>query len=174
MEKNIENHPGFSLASPLSQSINRFYILRLSRISSLFLSWGYDYFPFELLQQPSNQFLYIQIYLQIFPYCSSAVFLKLNSDLMKKCSCLKPSSKKIKNKTLQQVTTVLCLFVSCSFVPDSMQPHGLQPATLLRPCDFSGKNTGVANHSLLQGIFRIQGSNLGLLHCRQTLYSLSH
>ena len=27
---------------------------------------------------------------------------------------------------------------------------------------------------LLQGIFPTQGSNLGLLHCRQTLYRLSH
>ena len=32
------------------------------------------------------------------------------------------------------------------------------------------KNTGVASHSLLQGIFPPQGSNQGLLHCRQTLY----
>ena len=28
-------------------------------------------------------------------------------------------------------------------------------------------------HALLQGIFPTQGSNLGLLHCRQTLYRLS-
>ena len=33
----------------------------------------------------------------------------------------------------------------------------------------SGKNTGVGSHSLLQGIFLTQGSNLGLLHCRQIL-----
>ena len=37
-----------------------------------------------------------------------------------------------------------------------------------------GKNTGVGSHSLLQGIFPIQGSNPGLLHYRQILYSLSH
>ena len=36
------------------------------------------------------------------------------------------------------------------------------------------KNTGVANHSLLQGIFPTQGSNPGLLCCRQILYHLSH
>ena len=36
------------------------------------------------------------------------------------------------------------------------------------------KNTGVGSHSLLQGIFPTQGSNLGLLHCRQILYCLSH
>ena len=29
-------------------------------------------------------------------------------------------------------------------------------------------------HALLQGIFPTQGSNLGLLYCRQTLYCLSH
>ena len=36
------------------------------------------------------------------------------------------------------------------------------------------KNTGVGCHSLLQRIFQIQGSNPGLLHCRQILYCLSH
>ena len=30
------------------------------------------------------------------------------------------------------------------------------------------------SYSLLQGIFPTQGSNLGLLHCRQVLYHLSH
>ena len=37
-----------------------------------------------------------------------------------------------------------------------------------------GKNTGVGCHFLLQGIFPTQGSNPGLPHCRQILYSLSH
>ena len=40
--------------------------------------------------------------------------------------------------------------------------------------DSSGKNTGVGCHSLLQGIFLTQGLNLGLLHCKQILYCLSH
>ena len=59
--------------------------------------------------------------------------------------------------------------VNGSVVSDSLQPHGLQPARLLCPWDFPGKNTGVGCHSLLQGIFPIQGSNTGLLHCRQIL-----
>ena len=42
------------------------------------------------------------------------------------------------------------------------------------PWNFPGKNTGVSCCFLLQGIFLTQGSNLGLLHCRQTLYCLSH
>ena len=32
----------------------------------------------------------------------------------------------------------------------------------------------MGSHFLLQGIFLTQGSNLGLLHCRQILYHLSH
>ena len=57
--------------------------------------------------------------------------------------------------------------------------------TLCNPMDYSlpsssvhgdspGKNTRVGCHALLQGIFPTQGSNLGLLHCRHILYSLSH
>ena len=38
----------------------------------------------------------------------------------------------------------------------------------------AGKNTWVGCLSLLQRIFLIQGSNPGLLHCRQILYHLSH
>ena len=53
-------------------------------------------------------------------------------------------------------------------------PHGLLPARLLCPWDFPGKNTGVGYRFLLQGIFPTQGLNPGLLHCRQTLYWLSH
>ena len=39
--------------------------------------------------------------------------------------------------------------------------HCLYPASLLCPWDFPGKNTGVRNHSLLQGIFPTQGSKPG-------------
>ena len=48
--------------------------------------------------------------------------------------------------------------------------HGLQPITFLWPWDFPGKNTGMGCHFLLQGIFPIQGLNLRLLHCSETLY----
>ena len=50
----------------------------------------------------------------------------------------------------------------------------LKPTRLLCPWDFPGKDTGVGCHFLLQGIFPTQGSNLGLLHCRQILYPLSY
>ena len=64
--------------------------------------------------------------------------------------------------------------VSCSVVSDSLWPHGLEPTRLLCPWNFPGKNTGVGCRFLLQRIFPSQRLNLGLLHCRQTLYCLSH
>ena len=57
---------------------------------------------------------------------------------------------------------------------DSFRPHGLQPAKFLVCGDSPGKNTGVGCHTLFQQIFPTQGSNPGLLHCRQILYCLSH
>ena len=57
---------------------------------------------------------------------------------------------------------------------DSLLPNGLLPTRLLCPRNSLGKNTGVGSHSLLQGIFPTQGSNQGLLHCRQIIYRLSH
>ena len=48
----------------------------------------------------------------------------------------------------------------------SLPPHGCL-------WNSPGKNNGVGCHSLLQGIFLTQGSNLGLLHCRQILYRLA-
>ena len=56
----------------------------------------------------------------------------------------------------------------------SFQPHGLWPTRLLCPWDFPGRSTGVGCHALFQGIFPTQGWNLSFLHCRQTLYHLSH
>ena len=57
---------------------------------------------------------------------------------------------------------------------DFSWPHGLQPSRLLCPWSSPGKNTGVGCHFLLQGIFPTQGSNSGLLYCRQILYQPSH
>ena len=60
-------------------------------------------------------------------------------------------------------------YVKCkshSVVSDSLRPHGLHS-----PWDSPGI---VGSRSLLQGIFPTQGSNPGLLHCRQILNQLSH
>ena len=50
-----------------------------------------------------------------------------------------------------------------SVVSDSLRPHGLQPIMLLCPWDSPGRNTEVSFHSLLQGIFPIQGLSQSLL-----------
>ena len=67
-----------------------------------------------------------------------------------------------------------CVVLVAQSCPTLWDPHGLQPATLLCPWDSPGKNTGVGCHALLQGIFPTQGSNPGLQHHRQILYSLSY
>ena len=61
------------------------------------------------------------------------------------------------------LTAVHCVksgSISHSVVSDSLWPHGLYME--------------LSSHSLLQGIFPTQGSNLGLQHCRWTLYCLNH
>ena len=63
---------------------------------------------------------------------------------------------------------------SRSVVSESFRLHGQWPTRLRRPWDFAGENTGAGCNFLLLGIFPTQGSNPGLLHCRQTLYHLSH
>ena len=55
----------------------------------------------------------------------------------------------------------------------TLRPHGLWPTRCLCPQDFPGSNTRMGCHFLLQGIFQTHRSNLGLLHCRQTLYPLT-
>ena len=53
-------------------------------------------------------------------------------------------------------------------------PWTVAHQALLSPWDFPGMNTRVGFRFLLQGIFPTQGSNPGLLHCRQIPYHLSH
>ena len=55
-----------------------------------------------------------------------------------------------------------------------LQYHGVKSARLLRPWDSLGKTTAGGCHFLHQGIFLTQGSNPGLLHCRQIPYWLSY
>ena len=60
-----------------------------------------------------------------------------------------------------QVCLTLCDLMDCSLPGFSC------------PWDSPGKNTGVGCHSLLQGIFPIQGSILGFFHRKLILYHLS-
>ena len=56
----------------------------------------------------------------------------------------------------------------------SVVSYSLWPHELYSPWNSPGKDTGMGNPFLLQGIFPTQGSNPGLLHCRRILYHLSH
>ena len=62
----------------------------------------------------------------------------------------------------------------CETENRSVVSESLRPNRLYSPWNSLGQNAGVGNHSLLQGIFPIQGSNPGLPHCRWILYQLSH
>ena len=70
--------------------------------------------------------------------------------------------KKEKESEVTQPCLTLCNPMDCSLPGSSIYEI------------FPGKSSGVGCHFLLQGIFPTQGSNLGLLHYRQTLYCLSH
>ena len=77
-----------------------------------------------------------------------------------RCPASQPSrqmAKRLKCVLVTQSCLTLCNPIDCS-------------TRFLCPWNFPGKNTGEGSHSLLQGIFPIQGLNLGLLHCRQILY----
>ena len=69
------------------------------------------------------------------------------------------------------ITESLCCTpqTNTTIVSDSLWPHGLYSLW-----SSPSQNAGVGSHSLLQGIFLTQGSNLGLLHCRQILYHLHY
>ena len=67
-----------------------------------------------------------------------------------------------------------CCCISRSVVSDSFWPHVPWPTRLPCPWNSPSKNPGMGCHSLLQGIFPTQGLNPGPLHCRKTLYHLSH
>ena len=88
--------------------------------------------------------------------CCSSWSSRVGHDLVTKQQCLM----KVKVKSLSRVwlfATPWTVFYQASL---SM--------------GFPGKSTGMGCYFLLQGIFLTQGSNPGLLHCRQTLYPLSH
>ena len=63
------------------------------------------------------------------------------------------------------LVTQLCLILwdPVDYIPPGPSVHGILQARILE-----------WGAILLQGIFPAQGSNLALLHCRQTLYHLSH
>ena len=80
-------------------------------------------------------------------------FLSLDSEttIMPSCGIFIYFMSLLIKHTLQQCCVCACV---CSIVSDFLQPHGLYPIRLLCPCSFSGKNTELSCHVLLQEIFR--------------------
>ena len=74
--------------------------------------------------------------------------------------------------TMSQKMTILKISESVSL--SCVQLFATPWKRLLCPRDSPGKVTGVGCYSFLQGIFLTQGSNPGLLHCRQIRYPVSH
>ena len=93
----------------------------------------------------------------------------------------------------RKTVVFFCFNLKCMlfFSPENLQHlpkvKGIVAQSCLTLCDpmdcsppgspswnFPHKNIGMDCHSLLQGIFPTQQSNLSLLHCRQNLYHLSH
>ena len=64
--------------------------------------------------------------------------------------------------------------VSHSVCPTFCDPMDCSPLGSAAHGILQSKDTGVDCHSLQQGIFPTQGSNLGLQYCRQILYHLSY
>ena len=68
---------------------------------------------------------------------------------------------------------ICCVVLVAQLCPTVCDPMDCSPPGPLS-MEFSRQEYWSGLHSLLQGIFSTQGSNLGLLHCRQILYQLSH
>ena len=82
-------------------------------------------------------------------------------------------------------SSILAWIIPWTQEPDGLQSTGSERVRhswatewvrvyLICPWDSPCKNTGVGCHALLQGVVPTQGSNPGLLHCKQILYCLSH
>ena len=77
------------------------------------------------------------------------------------------------------LTLIQLLFIICAGLVIQSCPTLCNPMDCSLPGssvhgDSPGKNTGVGCDALLQGIFPTQGSDPGLLHCRQILFQLSY
>ena len=81
------------------------------------------------------------------------------------------------NSELLGQKSVGLIFFTCLVTqscPTLFNPRGCSLPGSSVHGDSLGKNTGEGRHALLPEIFPTQGRNPGLLHCRRTLYLLSH
>ena len=81
---------------------------------------------------------------------------------------------KIVNSSVFTLWNAMCCVLSLSVVSDSLRPHGLWSSRILCPWGLFRLEYWSGLPCPPPGIFPTQGSNPGLLHCRQILYHLSH
>ena len=77
-------------------------------------------------------------------------------------------------KNTFKVCLYKCVYLVTQSCPTLRNPLDCSPPSSSNHGDSPGKNTGMCCYTLLQGTFPTQGSHLGLPHCRQILYHLSH
>ena len=136
--------------------------IMIFKIPANFISTNYNlYFAFLWILVKSN---IVSCILAIYIFCFGAsMFMSFVHFLTTECVLM-----------FLRAFYRLCVCVSCSVVSNSLWP----PWTIAHQAPLfmasPGRNAGVGCHFLLQGIVLTQGSNLGLLHCRQILYHLSH
>ena len=87
-------------------------------------------------------------------------------DDLKYCQLTEKKSVKNTKNIYLSFSYIEFLHETRSIVSNSLWPQGLYS-----PWNSLGQNTGAGSYSLLQGISPTQGSNPGLPHCRQTLYT---
>ena len=101
---------------------------------------------------------------QLFPWretlFSTASTIYSLRHLLKSLQCIPPLPRYLKLPSLLWAVLLCFIFLyhtdhgqrnyDRSVVSDPLWPHGLQPARLLYPQNFTGKNTGVGCHALLQ------------------------
>ena len=98
----------------------------------------------------------IRFYLSIFPFC----FVFIEGWLIYSAVSITAIQK---GNLVIYICVCVCV-LSLSVLSDSLRPYELHPAKLLCPWNFSGQNTRVGHHFLLQGIILIRGLNPHLFH----------
>ena len=138
-----------------------------SCLQSFPASWS---FPMSWLFASGGQRTGTSASASVLPMNIQGIFFRIDwFDLHAVQGTLKGLLQHLSSKASIHMLLIIHEIKSCSVMSKSLGPHGLYS-----PWNSPGQNTGVGNLSLLQGILQTQGSNQGLLHCRQILYHLGY
>ena len=133
--------PFFANVTSVSEILTNF-----TQITQLFQGGPYiQLFQEALLEPPlqTTSISYASVHSPSLTFCTSSLIFWQNR--------LQEASREM----------LLILVLQQAHDTNSLRSHGLQLTRLLCQWDSPDKNTDISNHSLLQGIFLTQGSNLG-------------